>query len=147
MIPRLSSIPWCGINRILAETVAFWGNTLHASDPLIIVKATVVRIMAPACALIIGRTFSSTGRKSHRLENTSFSGKPAYGASVLNIVATSFGILRRKTGFVSVSFTNAASLATGECAFGALAWPPSEAAVKRTSALPFSNTPTMAKLP
>ena len=63
------------------------------------------------------------------------------------MAATSFGIFRRKICFVSASFTNAASRATDEWAFGALLWPPSEVAVKRTSALPFSNTPTMAKFP
>ena len=70
-------MPWCGINRMLAETLASWGSTLQASDPLIWVKAMVVRIMAPAWALIMGSTFSRTGLNSHRLENTSFSGKPA----------------------------------------------------------------------
>ena len=35
----------------------------------------------------------------------------------------------------------------GECFSGALAWPPDDSAVKSTSALPFSNTPIMAKLP
>ena len=70
-------MPWCGMNRILAETLASWGSTLQASDPLIMVNAMVVRIMAPAWELIAGSTFSSTGRNSHRLVNTSFSGKPA----------------------------------------------------------------------
>ena len=65
------------MNRMLADTVAFRGITLHASEPLIIVKAIVVRIMAPAWALIIGSTLSSTGRNSHRLEKTSFIGKLA----------------------------------------------------------------------
>ena len=35
----------------------------------------------------------------------------------------------------------------GVCFPGALAWPPVDFAVNFTSALPFSNTPTMAKLP
>ena len=35
----------------------------------------------------------------------------------------------------------------GLFAIGALAWPPLLRAVNFTSALPFSNTPTMAKLP
>ena len=35
----------------------------------------------------------------------------------------------------------------GECGFGVEAWPPFDRAVKRTSALPFSNTPIMAKFP
>ena len=62
---------------MFAETVAFWGITLQASDPLIIVNAAVVRIIAPAWALIAGSAFSRTGRNSHRLEKTSFSGNPA----------------------------------------------------------------------
>ena len=37
--------------------------------------------------------------------------------------------------------------AVGEFFGGALAWPPLERAVKRTSAFPFSNTPSMAKFP
>ena len=41
------------------------------------VKAIVVRIMAPAWALIIGSTRSSSGLNSHRLPSTSFSGKEA----------------------------------------------------------------------
>ena len=48
---------------------------------------------------------------------------------------------------VSTSVTNAASRAMGVCLPGALAWPPVDFAVNFTSALPFSNTPTMAKLP
>ena len=43
---------------------------------------------------------------------------------------------------VSTSVTNAASRAMGVCFPGALAW-----AVNLTSPLPFSKTPTMAKLP
>ena len=44
-------------------------------------------------------------------------------------------------------FTKAATRATGVFLPGALACPPVPKAVNFTSALPFSNTPTMAKLP
>ena len=144
---RLSFMPWWGMKRMFALTVASWGMTLQAADPDCIVKAMVVRIIAPACALISGSTCRSTGRNSHRLPKIHFMGKEAYGARVLNMAATSFGRRRRKTRWVSTSWTKAARFAMGECGFGVLAWPPSELAVKRTSALPFSNTPIMAKFP
>ena len=132
---------------MFALTVAFWGMTLQASEPVCMVKATVVRIMAPAWALITGSTFSSTGLNSHRLPKTHRRGKEAYGARVSNMAATSFGIFRRKRLWVSTSWTKSARRAMGEWGFGALEWPPSETAVKRTSAFPFSKTPIMAKLP
>ena len=65
------------MKRMLALTVASWGITLHAEDPDCIVKAMVVRIMAPACALTSGSTCSRTGRNSHRLPKIHFMGKEA----------------------------------------------------------------------
>ena len=65
------------MNRTLALTDASWGNTLQASEPLAWVKATVVRIMAPAWAEISGSTRSRTGLNSQRFPKTSFSGKDA----------------------------------------------------------------------
>ena len=65
------------MKRMLALTVASCGMTLQASEPDCMVNAMVVRIMAPAWALIIGRTCSRTGRKSQRLPKIHFIGKEA----------------------------------------------------------------------
>ena len=74
---RLSFIPWWGMKRRFAPSVASCGMTLKASEPDCMVKATVVRIMAPPWALIRGSTLSSTGLNSQRFPNTSLSGKEA----------------------------------------------------------------------
>ena len=135
------------MNRRLAHTLASCGSTLQASEPESIVKAAVVRSMAPACGESAGMTSFISGAKSQRLPKRSRSAKGAYAASRANIALTSGSNFFRKGGCFSMLSTNAASRATGEFFGGALAWPPLERAVKRTSAFPFSNTPSMAKFP
>ena len=54
---------------MLAQTLASWGKTLQASEPDCMVKATVVRSMAPACAESFGMTALRRGENSQKLQN------------------------------------------------------------------------------
>ena len=63
----------------------------------------------------------------------------------MNIADTSADIFSERE-CVSTSLTNADNLAIGVPLDGALACPPLLLAVNFTPALPFSNTPTMAKI-
>ena len=90
----------------------------------------------------------STGlRKSHRFSRISRIGKEAAGASASSIALVSGSISLRKGQCRSTSHTKAESLAIGEFFCGVLACPPLPRAMNFTLALPFSDTPIMAKFP
>ena len=129
---RLSSMPWCGIKRMFAQTDASVGSTLRASEPDCMVNATVVCSIAPACADTVGSTSFNSGLNSHMLPKRSFIPKPAYGASVSNIASTSCGKRFLNGLCFSTLFSKAASLAMGEFLGGALECPPPERAVNFT---------------
>ena len=135
------------MKRMFAPSVASCGRTLYASEPDCIVNAIVVRSMAPACADTRGSTTFISGANSQRLPITSRRPNGAYGARRVNMAVTSGRNFLRNGACFSTSVTNADRRAMGVFAVGALAWPPVLRAVNFTSALPFSNTPTMAKLP
>ena len=61
----------------MAHTLASWGITLQASEPLAMVKAAVVRSMAAAWGETRGMTAFSRGANSHRFPNRSRRGKEA----------------------------------------------------------------------
>ena len=60
---------WPGIMRKFTVTLAFWGSTLAAGEPLAIVTPVVVRIKDAAGGICFITSFS-TGRSSHRLHST-----------------------------------------------------------------------------
>ena len=62
---------------MLAQTLASWGSTLQASDPDCIVKAMVVRSMAPAWFETLGMTAFSSGSNSQKFEKSIRMPKPA----------------------------------------------------------------------
>ncbi len=130
--------------RMLSPTLAVEAITLRAGDPLRVVAATVVRVMAAA---------SGPARSSARVTTgASRSARPSSGVSTGRSRAGTWGARRRTSsrvgagadagnGDFSIRRIARAMRAVGPFLAGVEAWPPRPSATSSSEVVPFSVTP------